>query len=974
MTGARLPEGGLIDRARPLGFTFDGKPFAGFQGDTLASALIASGVRVMGRSFKYHRPRGALTMGSEEPNALVGVGEGPDHEPNVRATTLELREGLRAVSQNRWPSLRFDALALNDLAAPLLGAGFYYKTFMWPATFWERVYEPLIRRAAGPGALSGAPAPGREDRAFAHCDLLVIGAGPAGLAAALAAGRAGLRVIVADEDARPGGRLLAERLEVGGVSGADWAAGAWAELASMAQVRLMSRACVFGVYDGGVYGVLQRTPDGPARNVYWRIHARRAVLAAGATERPVAFPDNDRPGVMLAGAVRALLNRWATLAGRRVTVFAAHDEAWRTAADLAAAGAEVRLVDVREDAPGTAPQGVELVRGGRVTGTRGRLGLTGVRVRDGRGVECWREADILAVSGGWSPAVHLTCHHRGRPVWREDVAAFVPGPDLPPGLSVAGAAAGAVSTAAALCEGDAAGRAAAEALGRAPVRANLPEAEDAPVSAAAFWLVEGVKGRAWVDFQNDVTVKDIRTAEAEGFGAVEHLKRYTTMGMATDQGRVGAVLGLGVLAEITGSGIAETGTTIFRPPYAPVPLAAIAGAHGFRPTRRPPTHGWAEKRGAVFVEVGPWLRAQYFPRPGETGWRQTVDREALAVREAVGFCDVSTLGKIDVQGADAAVFLDRLYANPMLKLPVGRCRYGLMLREDGCVMDDGTVARLAEDHFVVSTTTGGAAGVFRHMEFCRQCLWPDLDVSLVSVTEAWAQTAVAGPRARDLLSRVIEGLDLADEAFPFLACGEGRFEGAPARLFRISYSGELAYEVAVRAGRGERLAEALAAAGADLGATPYGTEAMGVLRIEKGHVAGPELDGRTTPADLGLAKMVSTKKDFIGATLLRREGLADPARPALVGLRPVVAGAGVSPGAHLFAQGAPVDAGHAEGRVTSAAFSPNLGETVALGLLKRGPDRIGERLRAVDPLRGREAMVEVVSPHRIDPEGGRLRA
>ncbi|MFN3616268.1 MAG: glycine cleavage T C-terminal barrel domain-containing protein, partial [Rubrimonas sp.] len=500
-------------------------------------------------------------------------------------------------------------------------------------------------------------------------------------------------------------------------------------------------------------------------------------------------------------------------------------------------------------------------------------------------------------------------------------------------------------------------------------------AQDGATGGRTFWHV-AAKGRAFVDFQHDVTTKDIAAAQAEGFGAVEHMKRYTTLGMATDQGRVGSVLALGVAAEFAGTDVAQAGTTIFRPPFTPGPLAALAGwapDRPFRPTRLTPTHDWAAARGAVFVEVGQWLRAQYFVRPGETRWRESVDREALAVRATVGFCDVSTLGKIDVQGPDAAAFLDRLYCNPMLKVAVGRCRYGVMLREDGHVLDDGTVARLAEDHFVVTTTTATAAAVMRHMSFCRDGLWPEMDVALTSVTEQWAQVAVAGPRARALVARVVAGIDLSDAAFPYMACGAARFMGARARVFRLSYSGELGFEIAVPARLGPALAQALEQAGAEMGATPYGTEALGVLRIEKGHVAGAELDGRTTPADLGLGRMVSTRKDFIGATLLRRPGLADPDRPALVGLRTVDPAAAINGGAHLVGADALADAAPAEGWVTSAAYSPHLRQTLALGLLKGGAARIGQRIRAVDPVRGRDTLCVIADPCFIDPDGGRLR-
>ncbi len=977
--------GGLIDRSRLLTFTFDGRTYQGHPGDTLASALLANGVRLMGRSFKYHRPRGPLSAGSEEPNALVELRDGARREPNTRATTAELFDGLTARSQNRWPSLRFDALAVNDRLSTFLTAGFYYKTFMWPRSFWEKVYEPAIRKAAGLGRLSMQDDPDVYDKGFLHCDLLVIGAGPAGLAAALTAGRAGARVILADEDFRLGGRLNAETLTLDDAPAAHWLAATLAELGTLPGVRLMPRTTVIGAFDHGVYGAVERVGDhlpvpapGKPRQILWRIHSRRALLCAGAIERPIAFANNDRPGILQAGALRAYANRWGVAVARRVAVFTNNDDGHRTARDLHAHGLEVAaVVDVRPDAPRSPDY--EVLAGARVVDTAGRLGLTAITVRAADGGLRKIACGALGVSGGWNPTVHLTCHQGARPRWDDTLAAFVPGPDLPPGLAVAGAAAGTLSTAGALRDGATGAVAALAAIGIPCPMPRLPRAEDAPVALAPFWHVASDAGRAWLDQQNDVTVKDVKLAHQEGFRAVEHLKRYTTLGMATDQGKTANMGALAIMAELTGKPIPEVGTTMFRPPYTPVSLGTLAGrsrGDDFRPRRLTPTHRWAEEQGAVFVEVGAWMRAQYFPRPGETHWRQTVNREVLAVRAAVGVCDVTTLGKIDVQGSDAALFLNRVYCNGFAKLPVGRVRYGLMLREDGIAKDDGTAARLAEDHFVVTTTTANAVAVFRHMEFCRQCLWPDLDVQLISTTDAWAQIAVAGPRARDLLRRVVDpATDLSNGALPFMACAEVTVcGGLRARLFRISFSGELAYEVAVPARYGDALMRALMAAGEDLGVTAYGTEALGVLRIEKGHPAGNELNGQSTPRMLGMGHMVSAKKDSIGAVLSRREDLDGPGRLRLVGLRPLDPADPLVAGAHLLPRGAPMTAASDQGWVTSAAFSPHLGCAIALAFLAHGDSRTGETLRAVDPLGGTDVAVEVVSPHFIDPDGEKLRA
>jgi sarcosine oxidase subunit alpha len=981
----RLTTGGLVEREAPLTFRFDDHLYPGYRGDTLASALLANGVRLVGRSFKYHRPRGVFTAGPEEPNALLELRSGARREPNTRATTVELYDGLEATSQNRFPSLGFDFGAINSLAAPIVAAGFYYKTFMRPAAFWETLYEPLIRRAAGLGRASGDPDPDRYEKAFAFCDALVIGGGPAGLAAALAAGRAGARVILADDDFRLGGRLNAERCEVEGRPGAVWADEVARELAALPNVRIFRRSTVFGVYDGGVYGVLERVsdhlpipPPHQPRQRLWRVAAKRAVLAAGAIERPIAFPDNDRPGVMMSSAARAYLNRYAVLCGRKVVIFGCTDDAWRTAADLRGAGVEIAaIVDTRpEILPAVRSLGgkARLFLGAVVTRARGgrSVGSVDVRTDDGRRVAVG--ADLVAISGGYNPQIGLATHLGGKPVWRDDIAAFVPG-DAPPGLIAAGAANGALTLGASLGEG---WRAGSEAAGRGHETGSPPQADDEPSAMAAFWRVADSKGKLFVDFQNDVTTEDIELAAREGYRSVEHLKRYTTLGMATDQGKTSNVVGLAILAELTGRTIPQTGTTRLRPPHAPVAIAAFAGPHRgktFRPTRRTPGHDWAAEQGAVFVESGLWLRAQYFPQDGETDWLQSVTREARAVRERVGICDVSTLGRIELTGPDVGVFLDRVYTNTFSTLQVGKARYGLMLREDGFVMDDGAAMRLAPERWLMSTTTANAAKVMQHLEFCLQALWPDLDVALASVTDRWAQYSVAGPRARELLQKLLGGtIDLANESFPHMAAREFSCLGTTIRLARLSFSGELAYEIAAPAGFGDALIRRVVEAGREFGVTPYGVEALGVMRIEKGHVAGGELSGQTTARDLGLGRLMSAKKDFIGRALAQRPALTDPERPCLVGLRPADRHTRLRAGAHMLALGATPAPENDEGYVTSVAFSPTLDHWIALALVKRGPERIGERMRAYDPVRNGDVEVELVSPVFIDPEGARLHA
>ena len=980
---SRLASGGSIDRSRPLSFRFDGRDYRGFAGDTLASALIANDVKLVGRSFKYHRPRGILTAGAEEPNALVTLRSGARAEPNAKATTVELYEGLEAASQNRWPSLGFDAMAMNGLLSPLFVAGFYYKTFMWPKAFWEKLYEPIIRRAAGLGALSGLPDPDSYDRDHAFCDLLVIGAGPAGLVAALAAGRAGARVLIVEEDRALGGRLLAERHEIDDMAGAEWVRGVEAELTALSNVAILRRTTLFGGYDTRTFGAIERVADhlpepaaGQPRQRLWKIAAKRIVLATGAVERPISFGGNDRPGVMQASAVQAYVNRFAASPGKRIAVFSLSGSGRQVARDLTAAGIEVPiLIQHRgEGAQGAGSDDVPVFTGGSVIETHGKT-LRSIDIRDDGGGVQRIDVDVLAMAGGWNPAIGIASHLGARPVWSDEIHAFVLDRS-PAGMALAGAAAGHFSLREAVEDGAREAKAALGDLGIRPATCTRPSTSGEASGVRAYWFVEGSRGKAFVDFQHDVTTADILLAEREGFRSVEHLKRYTTLGMATDQGKAGQVNGHALLAAASGRTIGEVGTIIARPPDRPVAIGALAGMHSgahFRPVRLTASHMWAEENGASFVDVGQWKRAQWYARPGEGDWLETVTREARAVRTGVGICDVSTLGKIEVAGPDAGALLDRLYTNIMSTLPVGRARYGLMLREDGFVFDDGTAARLAEDRYVLTTTTANAARVMQHIDFTRQLLWPELDVQAVSVTEQWAQYAVAGPHSRALLQRLLPEIDLSNEAFPFMASAACRWADGPARLFRLSFSGELAYEIAVPANRGDALMRALMEAGRHHDVMPYGTEALGVLRIEKGHPAGNELNGQTTAHDLGMGRMLSAKKDFIGRAMAARAVLTDPQRPTLVGLRPVRQGDRIRGGAHLLPPGVPLRAEHDEGYVTSAAFSPIMDGWIALGLLAGGPARIGERVRAVSPVRGTDIEVEVCHPLFFDPEGVRLR-
>ncbi|MEM9317872.1 MAG: sarcosine oxidase subunit alpha family protein [Pseudomonadota bacterium] len=992
----RLPSGGRIDRTAHLKVTFDGRMLPAFQGDTLASAMLAEGVCVVGRSFKYHRPRGVFSAGVEEPGAMVHLRHGDRREPNVRATVTEAFDGLVATGQNAWPDVRFDIGAVSNVLSPFLSAGFYYKTFIGPlkdsTKFWM-LCETFIRKAAGMGRGSYLSDPDRYEKRTLFCDVLVVGGGAAGLSAALAAGRAGADVVLVEQDTALGGAILSD--PVGGASD-KWLTAVRAELEALSNVRILTRTTAIGAYDGDTFALIERVSDHLAvpeahevRQTYWQVHAPNCVMATGALERPLVFGGNDKPGVMLAGALRTYLHRYAVVPGQKIILATNNDSPYQTAIDLAGIGASVTVVDLRAQVADDLiarlqEAGVALRLGQGVVQATGWQTIKAAKIapvdENGRanGAPTKIPADLIAISGGWAPVVHLWSQRFGRPVYSSDGDVFVAPDDPNCPIQPAGLSAAAASIEGVIAQGFDKGQAAAAASGATSPTGKAPESFE----TGAFWQANHArqwailtasgkpKGKAFVDFQHDVKLSDIDQAHLEGYISVEHLKRYSTLGMATDQGKTSNINALSRLADLRSRPMAEVGTTTFRPPFTPVAMGAMVGhEHGrhFRPTRLTPIHHWHVEQNAELTEAGAWMRPWYYPKAGED-LQQAYIREAAHVRTHVGMIDVSTLGKIAVQGPDAAEFLNRIYVNGWKTLAIGRLRYGVMLREDGFVMDDGATARLGENDYFMSTTTANAAKVLSKMEFLLQTAWRDLRVHVTSVTDQWAAIAVAGPNARSLLSDVSDA-DLSKDALPNNHFTQARIDGVDVRIHRMSYSGELAYEVYVPAGYGQHVWQVIHDAGPPHNLLPYGTESMGALRIEKGHVAGPEIEGRTTLKDLGLEGFASSKKPFVGSVLRKRPVLEDPARPILVGLE-IEGKTGAKPGALLFAETGKTE-GHGEGWVSSTTYSPALGRYIAMGLLKNGAQRNGELVRIVDFVGDLTLTAKVVSHHFFDPEGVR---
>ncbi len=993
----RLNKEGLINRNKKISFTFNGKKLFGYEGDTIASALIANGIHLVGRSFKYHRPRGFFGAGVEEPNAKLQVEFNGHSEPNVNATEMELVEGLSATSQNCWPSVNFDIGAINNFLKMFFPAGFYYKTFMWPKSFWYKIYEPFIRKAAGLGVASIEKDKERYEHKFEYCDLLVTGSGPSGLASAYAAAKNGAKVILAEDKPRFGGTLLTDDVSIDNLSGKDWAEKIITELKSMPNVTVKNRSQVFGYYDHNMLVMFERVSDHldkkskfTPRQRLWYIRAKETILSTGSIERPIVFGNNDTPGIFLSAAAKEYMKVYGVLVGKKPLIFTNNDSAYETALEFKKNNVEPIILDTREEHSSelideAKSKGIDIRFSHGVIVANGYKKVKSAKIgklnKDKNSFEKIEtiDCDCICVSGFWTPSVHLASQSGNKLKYEEKIDAFIPDKKKQKETSV-GAANGSFTLEESLKHGFENGSNLSAKITETKTEISIPNVNEKKYGAHdKFWcmpLPKNENPKRFVDFQNDVSVSDIEIALREGYRSIEHVKRYTTLGMATDQGRTSNLNGLQLVSNIENKIVPEVGHTTFRPPFTPITIGTIVGREvgmEYMPTRKTPMHEWHEKNNAVFVDAGAWKRPRYYKQGNETLFEAS-KREAKNVRENVGICDVTTLGKIDIKGPDAAEFLNRVYTNAWMKLPVGKARYGLMLREDGIVMDDGTTTRISENHYHMTTTTAQAANVLSHLEYYLQIVWPELNVNVVSTTEQWAGAAIAGPKSRDMLSKLYPDLDVSNDALPFMGYKEADFFGVPSRIFRISFSGELAYEINVKSDHGMFMWEKMMEVGKEFGNQPYGTEALSTLRIEMGHVAGPELDGRTIPSDVSLNGLVSKKKDFIGKNSLGREAFNVESRQKIVGLIPIDRKSSIPEGSHIVQDQNAKLPNPKLGHVSSSCWSVENNNPFSLAIMKDGKNMIGKKFFAVSPLKNKSIEVEVISSHYVDPEGKRVRS
>ena len=993
----RLNNIGLINRDKVITFNFNGKSYQGYEGDTLASALLANGVHLVGRSFKYHRPRGFIGAGVDEPNAKLQVTINGHSEPNINATEIELVDGLSATSQNCWPSVEFDIGAINNFLKRFFPAGFYYKTFMWPKSFWYKVYEPFIRKAAGLGVASLEKDKERYEHKFEYCDLLVTGSGPSGLASAYAAAKNGAKVILAEDKPRYGGTLLTDDVSIDNMSGKDWSEKIISELKTMPNVTLKNRSQVFGYYDHNMMVMFERVGDHLSnkskytpRQRLWYIRAKETILSTGSIERPIVFGNNDTPGVVLSSAAKEYMKVYGVLVGRKPIIFTNNDSAYETAFEFKKNNVEPIILDTREEHDSEVVQeaknkGIQIKFSYGVIVANGYKKVKSAKIgkltKDKKSLESTEtiNCDCICVSGFWTPTVHLASQSGNKLKFDEKIDAFIPDKSKQNEKTI-GAANGSFTLQETIESGFKTGSELSSKITDKNNENKIPTVTETKYSVHdKFWcmpLPKNENPKRFVDFQNDVAVSDIEIALREGYRSIEHVKRYTTLGMATDQGRTSNLNGLQMVSNIENKIVPEVGHTTFRPPFTPITIGTIVGREvgmEFMPTRKTPMHEWHEKNNAVFVDAGAWKRPRYYKQGNET-LLEASKREAKNVRENVGICDVTTLGKIDIKGPDAAEFLNRVYTNAWLKLPVGKARYGVMLREDGMIMDDGTTTRISENHYHMTTTTAQAANVLSHLEYYLQTVWPELNVNVVSTTEQWAGAAIAGPKSRDMLSKLFPDLDVSNEALPFMGYIESNLFGVPARIFRISFSGELAYEVNVESNYGLFMWEKMMEIGQEFNNQPYGTEALSTLRIEMGHVAGPELDGRTIPQDVSLDGLVSKKKDFIGKNSLAKEAFTLENRQKIVGLVPTDRKSSIPEGSHLVENEKAKLPNPKLGHVSSSCWSVENNNPFSLAIVNDGKNMIGKKLFAVSPLKNTSIEVEIISSHYVDPEGKRVRS